>query len=55
MNEKFETFTAFFGYLKNIYKFNPKTDFIMSQIKKIQKSFPHFKIQGCFFHFTQSI
>ena len=58
MNEKYETFTSIFDYLKNKYNFNPKnmmSDFRMSQIKAIQKCFPHCNIHGCFFHFSQSI
>ena len=58
MNEKYETITSIVDYLKNKYNFNPKnmmSDFRMSQIKAIQKCFPHCNIHGCFFHFSQSI
>ena len=56
MNEKFETFTSIFDHLKSKYNFNLKnimSDFRMSQIKAIQKCFPHSNKHGCFFHFTK--
>ena len=57
-NEKEETFTKIFMYLKERFKFNPSfitMDFCKAEIKAAKKIFDKANIILCFFHAIQRL
>ena len=56
-NEKKNTFSTLFSYLKEKFSFNPHNfmcDFALGQINAFKKVFPDVQLHCCFFHFSQA-
>ena len=57
-NEKENTFSTLFSYLKEKFSFNPHNymcNFALGQINALKKVFPDVQLHCCFFHFSQAI